>query len=93
MISCTRRECDDDDEEDEEDDVGEDPDDSEEDRNCRRCRSLRAEPVCGSDGRTYPSRCFAMNCRGLDADDIVSGPCSRKVNVFSLATMSLTHFF
>ena len=81
IVSCTRYDCDDDDEEDDgEDDVGDDPDDLEEDRNCRRCAFMRSDPVCGNDGRTYPSRCFAVNCRGLDDADVVDGPCSRRVN-------------
>ena len=79
-MSCTRRDCEDEDE----DDI-DNPTDPEEERNCRACASMRsASPVCGNDGRTYPSACFAMNCRGLDRSDIVPGPCSRRVKISTM---------
>ena len=74
-LACTRRLCEDD--EDDEDDE-EDPEDV---RNCRACGAMRANPVCGDDGRTYPSRCFAVSCRGLDAEDLTPGPCSSRVRL------------
>lgn len=73
-VFCTRRDCEDDEEE---EDDERDPMDV---RNCRACGAMRAEPVCGDDGRTYPSRCFAVTCRGLNADDLAPGPCSRRVS-------------
>lgn len=71
-LFCTRRLC-------EEDDDENDEDVPPEERNCRECGAMRAFPVCGNDGKTYPSRCFAVNCRGLDSEDLTPGPCSSRV--------------
>lgn len=69
-LACTRRAC---------AEVGDSQNqDPEEDRNCRSCASMRLEPVCGDDGLTYPSRCFAMNCRRLNASQFRNGSCSRR---------------
>ena len=76
MVACTRRACE------EEEEEGDDTDDPEEERNCRACGAMRADPVCGRDGRTYASRCFATVCRGLNASDIRPGPCSMQVGNF-----------
>lgn len=72
-LKCTRRECEEDQEE------GVDVDDPVEERNCRSCGMMRAEPVCGVDGRTYPSRCFAVTCRQLNPDTLTAGSCARRV--------------
>ena len=54
--------------------------DDEEERRCERCQDAPQRLVCGRDGRTYRSRCFAINCSRLTADDILEGPCSSQVN-------------
>ena len=80
VLTCSRRTCGDDDNGEEDDDDNGDPSDPEPERRCRQCGAMRAEPVCGKDGRTYPSRCFATECRGLDTEDLTPGPCSKQVN-------------
>ena len=73
-LSCTRRECEPDEQ------VNEDEDDPMEERNCRSCGTMRRQPVCGRDGRTYASMCYAVNCRGLSADQLTEGSCMRRVS-------------
>ena len=77
-LACTRRLC---------ADVGErEEEDPEEERNCRSCATMSEEPVCGVDRVTYPSRCFAMRCRGLNATQLRAGRCSRRVSGSLLVT-------
>ena len=52
---------------------------NEDERKCERCQDTPMSLVCGRDGRTYHSRCIAMNCSGLGEDDIIDGPCSNQV--------------
>ena len=54
-------------------------DDSGEEDVCDRCRRLARRLVCGADGRTHLSRCFAQNCSGLRDIDILDGPCRLRV--------------
>ena len=54
--------------------------DDEEERRCERCQDAPQRLVCGRDGRTYRSRCFAMNCSSLRDIDILDGPCSSQVS-------------
>ena len=70
-LACTRRAC--------PDGEGEDTI-PEADRRCLQCGKKVANPVCGSDGRTYPSACHAVNCTGLQPDTVTAGPCSRQVS-------------
>ena len=89
VLFCTRRTCEDDNDGDDDDsdsdnddsdsDDDSDGDEPEEERNCHACGFMPENPVCGEDGQTYPSMCHAMNCRGLDADDIIPGSCSNQV--------------
>ena len=51
----------------------------EDERKCERCQDASMSLVCGRDGRTYNSRCIAMNCSGLGENDILDGPCSNQV--------------
>ena len=64
----------------------------EQDINCRACTRMRKSPVCGNDGRTYPSRCFAVNCRGLGDGEIVDGRCSALVSLMSITLVILLWF-
>ncbi len=48
---------------------------------CLACKGTR-RPVCGNDGKTYPSACVAMNCRQLDSGDFTPGACHKKVSIF-----------
>lgn len=81
---CTKRLCERDEGDDDDDDDERSRDDEEEvpeeEKNCRSCGAMRAEPVCGPDGRTYPSECFATYCRGLNASQLIRGSCSRRVS-------------
>ena len=72
-LSCTRREC-------EQDEVGVDVYDSVPERNCRICGLLKYLPVCGIDGITYPTVCFAVTCRGLSIDELTEGSCTGRVS-------------
>ena len=65
---------------------GEGDEDDEQETRCERCQDAPQRLVCGRDGRTYRSRCIAMNCtRRLRDEDILEGPCSSQVNSFSLS--------
>ena len=59
-------------------DEGEEDDDKE--RRCERCQDAPQRLVCGRDGRTFRSRCHAMNCSGLSDIDVLDGPCSSQVS-------------
>ena len=48
-------------------------------RRCEQCQEAPMKLVCGRDGRTYRSRCVAVNCSGLGENDILDGPCSNQV--------------
>ena len=52
----------------------------EDEMRCERCQNAPARLVCGRDGRTFRSRCIAMNCSGLREQDIIDGPCASQVN-------------
>ena len=47
---------------------------------CERCQHAPQRLVCGRDGRTFRSRCHAMNCSDLRDVDILDGPCSGQVS-------------
>ena len=47
---------------------------------CLACKGPRS-PVCGNDGKTYPSACIAMNCRQLSSEDFTPGACHKKVSI------------
>ena len=64
-VSCTEFTCDD----------GE----SGEEDGCEKCQRLPRRLICGANGRTYLSQCFAQNCSGLREVDIVDGPCLLQV--------------
>ena len=70
-------------------DRSEDRDDAE--QRCDRCQDAPARLVCGRDGRTFRSRCVAMNCSGLGENDILDGPCSSQVGIImtNIITISL----
>ena len=70
-MQCLKRVC----EDDNDDDAV-----HEEDRRYLACKKIAFSPVCGNDGKTHPSACVATNCRGLNADDVVPGPCNKKVS-------------
>ena len=53
--------------------------DDERKRRCERCQDVPQSLVCGRDGRTYRSRCFAVNCSSLRDVDVLDGPCSSQV--------------
>ena len=57
--------------------------DDEQERRCERCQDAPQRLVCGRDGRTYRSRCIAMNCSRLRDVDILDGPCTRQVSACS----------
>ena len=63
---------------------GEGDEDDEQETRCERCQDAPQRLVCGRDGRTYRSRCIAMNCSGLRDADILRGPCSNQVSSFAL---------
>ena len=50
-------------------------------RRCEKCQDVPMRLVCGRDGRTYRSRCVAMNCSGWGENDILDGPCSNQVKL------------
>lgn len=75
-LFCTRRLCNDDDGGDDDDD---DMEDASDERICQACGDLVKEPVCGNDGKSYPSSCFAVNCRGLDSETLTAGSCAIRV--------------
>ena len=50
---------------------------------CQRCEQKVGEEVCGSNGKTYNSLCQAVNCAGLNEDDVNAGPCSEKESNFT----------
>ena len=54
--------------------------DNERNNTCARCIFQPKRTVCGRNGRTYPNRCFAVNCAGISPVDILDGPCSRIVS-------------
>ena len=84
-LRCLRGVC-----QDEEDDDAADEDN----KKCYACIRETVSPVCGNDGRTYPSSCLATNCRGLSTDDIVPGRCSEKVIVISQwLLLNISYFF
>ena len=64
--------------------------DDEQERKCERCQDAPQRLVCGRDGRTYRSQCFAMNCSGLRDIDVLDGPCSSQVSKTKLYTCSVT---
>jgi len=68
-LRCTDLDCDGD----------EDEDDPEDDVACESCDLLPRTLVCGRDGRTYLSSCFAVNCSGLQEDELRLGTCSSYV--------------
>ena len=59
---------------------GEGDEDDEQETRCERCQDAPQRLVCGRDGRTYRSRCIAMNCSRLRDEDILEGPCSSQVS-------------
>lgn len=62
------------------DECRDDNEDRDEDEmRCERCQNAAMRLVCGRDGRTYPSRCTAMNCSRLRDTDVLDGPCSNQV--------------
>ena len=63
-VSCTHTRCE---------------EEEEEDTPCMRCRFSPRDPVCGPDGRTYQSRCYATECVGLSSVQLLPGPCTRYV--------------
>ncbi len=52
---------------------------------CYSCSNEPPYPVCAPDGHTYLSECFAVYCGGHDADDLLTGPCSNYVRIYSLS--------
>lgn len=48
---------------------------------CMRCEQKVGEEVCGANGKSYNSLCHAVNCAGLQEEDITAGPCVEKVNL------------
>ena len=58
---------------------GEGEEDDEQETRCEKCQDAPQRLVCGRDGRTYRSRCIAMNCSGLRDVDVLDGPCSSQV--------------
>ena len=49
---------------------GEGEEDDEQETRCEMCQDAPQRLVCGRDGRTYRSRCIAMNCSGLRDVDV-----------------------
>ena len=94
-LFCTRRLCKDDDDadgdgdgdgdgDDNGDSDGDDDTDVSKEKKCQRCGNLEKDQVCGNDGKTYLSRCFAVNCRGLDSDTLTIGSCATRVRNYVL---------
>ena len=42
---------------------------------CAKCEDKIGEEVCGTNGKTYNSICYAVNCGGLKEMDVTFGSC------------------
>ena len=52
-----------------------------EDQECSACMREERSPVCSMrDGRTFPTRCHAMRCQQIPANQLESGTCADRVN-------------
>lgn len=61
-------------------------------RACRDCKmEERKVPVCGRDGHTYRSACFAVHCAGLDLNDTMPGRCSNYVRLSLVIVANFGH--
>lgn len=54
---------------------------------CKRCEVKIEEAVCGKNRKTYNSLCHAVNCAGLQVEDVREGSCKGKVCIIMLSVL------
>ena len=88
FVRCTEfREC-----RGEDNDAGTGDDDDADSRMCDDCMDMPNGPVCAvRDGRTFPTRCHAMRCKGFEMTELRDGPCSEVVSYNTLYCLSCPH--